>query len=195
MAIKNIHTWLVASVALAVGIGAGLSIVQFARAPSGWKAIPILFAWFAFVAFCMVAIQAFRTHVFYPAETERRLQIIEANYGVDAGWHVELDGRRVALLAYPRWAEMFWCTYNIEPLTDDADERQQMLTQISWWHNPKLIFRSQKFNRTAPSAFAGGNFDESGRIPMRGLYLFVDDPNLWERIVLYFRRWQKPLEK
>ncbi len=179
----------------AVGISAGLSILQIAIGPNNWLAIPIIFGWFAAAACCLLAFDAYHAHVLFPSETERRLQIIETNYGIDAGWYVEIDGRRVAALAYPRWVEMFWCTYNIEPLTDDANERQQMLTQISWWHNSKLVFRNRKFNLTAQSAFAGGEFYETGRNSMRGLYLLVDEPNLWEQIALYFRRWRKPLEK
>jgi hypothetical protein len=55
-------------------------------------------------------------------DRERRLRIFETNYGREAGWYVEHAGRRVALLTAPRFEEMFWDSYRIEPLTTIAGE-------------------------------------------------------------------------
>ena len=94
---------------------------------------------------------------------ERRLQVLESNYGRDWGWSVELQGRRIALLIDSRSEDMFWESYRIEPLTDDA--RQIAGTALA----------------------AGEPFPESGRVLVRGLYLRGEPPSLWERFLLWRR--------
>lgn len=118
----------------------------------------------------------------------RRLRILETNFGRDAGWFVEIDGRRVAALKSPQWYDMFWDSYEIEPLTEDAGERRRILTDIQWWDSDVLVYRSRDFDDIAENAFAGGDFVEEARLVFRGLYLVTEDPNGWESLVMYWRR-------
>jgi hypothetical protein len=119
----------------------------------------------------------------------RRLEILATNYGRNAGWFVELNDRRVAILTDPEFFDMFWESYHVTPLTTDATESQRILTDRKWWLENRLVFRNRKFDEIADLAFPAGDvFTESGRIIMRGLYLVIDPPNLWERIRLFLRR-------
>ncbi len=123
-----------------------------------------------------------------------RLRIIEANYGRECGWSVEVDGRAVARLVDPQWEDMFWYSYRLEPLTEESKERT-MLYFAEFWHSGKPVYRNCEFNEVAPFAFAGGSaveletrLRETGRLLMRGLYLRV--PHYpWDWLLLWLRRW------
>jgi hypothetical protein len=122
------------------------------------------------------------------AERERRLQIIETNYGRDAGWFVEHHGRRVAQLTEPLFDEMFWDSYTIEPLTDDPAEREELIHSSDLWLDCEFVCRSRRFGTVATNPFpAGQPFPEPGRVVMRALYLSIDGPSLWERLLLWLR--------
>jgi hypothetical protein len=121
-------------------------------------------------------------------EREHRLQIIATNYGRDAGWFVEHHGRRVAQLTDPQFADMFWYSYQVEPLTEDPAEREALLTSPDRWLACEFVFRSRRFGLAAENAFpAGGVFPEPGRVLMRALYLNIDSPSVWERLLLWLR--------
>lgn len=141
------------------------------------------------VVCCAVVIgwQAILFLLMDPAVRNRRMRILEADYGREAGWYVEIDGRRVAILKLPMPADMFWVSYYIEPLTEDVAERQRILSDCEWWHQ-QLTFRNREFDEIAPFAFAGECLSEPRRVVMRGLYLLVDDPNAWDRLMLCVRR-------
>lgn len=122
------------------------------------------------------------------SERERRLQIIETNYGREAGWFIEHHGRRVAELTDLRFADMFWDSYRIEPLIEDLAEREALLTSPDRWHACEFVYRNRRFGLVAEKAFpTGGLFPESGRILMRALYLNIDSPSVWERLLLWLR--------
>jgi hypothetical protein len=122
-------------------------------------------------------------------ERERRLAVFETDYGRSAGWYVEYQGQRLALLTDPRFEDMFWVSYSVEPLVEDPDQREEMLSSRDWWLGRKLEFRNKDFHEVASFAFpAGDTFPEPGRVSMRGLYLCQDDPNWWEACVLWARR-------
>lgn len=107
-------------------------------------------------------------------EEERKRQIIESDYGRTGGWYVEYNGRRIAVLSDPQYQDMFWVSYAIEPLTDDDEERRQLLESEQFWLT-KFVYRSKQFGEIAENAIpAGTPFIRPGRINMRGLYLILD---------------------
>jgi hypothetical protein len=127
----------------------------------------------------------------------KRLRIIETDYGRESGWYVEVDGRKIARLVDPQWEEMFWDSYRLEPLTEDSEERA-MLYSADFWHSGKAVYLNVEFDVVAPFAFAGGSSDElstrlreTGRLSMGGLYLLVPSYP-WDWLLLWFRRrWNK----
>jgi hypothetical protein len=120
-------------------------------------------------------------------DRERRLRIFETAYGRAAGWYVEHHGRRLALLTDPRFEEMFWESYRIEPLTA-APEEAQMLTSRDRWLSGEFVFRNREFGEIAENAFAAGQpFCDDHRVLIRGLYLGIDRPSVWERLLLWYR--------
>jgi hypothetical protein len=121
-------------------------------------------------------------------DRERRLRIFETNYGREAGWYVEHHGRRIALLTAPRFEEMFWDSYRIEPLTEAPEEDAQLLTSTERWLNCEFVFRNREFGETVEGAFpAGQPFCEDHRVMMRGLYIGIGRPSVWERLLLWCR--------
>lgn len=122
------------------------------------------------------------------AERERRLQIFETNYGRDGGSFVEHHGRRVAQLTDPRFADQFWFSYRIEPLTEDVAEQEELLNSPSRWLACEFVYRSRQFGEVAESAFSAGQpVGGPGRVLMRALYLGIDGPSFWERSLLWQR--------
>jgi hypothetical protein len=127
-----------------------------------------------------------------PAMQEARLALWETDLGREAGWYVEHHGRPVALLTDPRFEDMFWESYRIEPLVEDEQERQRLLSDAELWLRCEFVYRSRRFGAVAPFAFpAGSPFPEAGRVTMRGLYLPCEEPTLPERMVLWWRRRNK----
>ncbi len=119
---------------------------------------------------------------------ERRLQIFASNYGRDAGWYVEYEGRRIGVLTDPRPADMFWCSYKIEPVVDDSGLRDDLLDSRLHWDQCDFTFRNRAFDQTAPGFVAAGQPPfENGRALMHGLYLNIGHPSLWERLLLLLR--------
>jgi hypothetical protein len=121
------------------------------------------------------------------ADRERRLRIFETDYGREAGWYVEGHGRRIAVLTAPRREEMFWDSYRIEPMTEDPEEAQLLSAPAHWLDN-EFVFRSREFGETAAYAFpAGEPICGDHRVLMRGLYLSISKPTVWERWLLWCR--------
>lgn len=124
-------------------------------------------------------------------DRERRLQIFATNYGRDAGWYVEENGRRIAQLVDAHFEDMFWDSYSIEPLVDSAEERLDLLTSSRRWLECGFAYRSRRFNMVAELAFPGGHGPKSGRILMRGLCLQIGSPSLVERFQLWWRGYRE----
>lgn len=125
------------------------------------------------------------------ASYTRRLRIWETNYGRDAGWLVERQGKTIAVLTDPRWEDMFWVSYRMEITTDDSELRTQLQTESFWARaeSEALVWRNQEFGEVAEMAFpALSPFTEPGRLKMRALYLPISEPWLWDSIVLWFRK-------
>lgn len=106
------------------------------------------------------------------------------------GWFVERDGRRVALLTEPRFVDMFWYAWRIEPLAEAEAERAAILSQAYWdpLLLPRTVFRSREYDVLANAFWAGEHPVQDGRLVMRGLYQPIRQPWLWDRWVLWARR-------
>lgn len=117
----------------------------------------------------------------------QRLRILETNYGRDAGWYVEHDGRRVAVLTDCRFEEMFWDSYRFAAFTEEP----ALYSDEFWGDLGRLSFVSREFGIAAPYAFPAGRaaqvLREEGRLLMRGLYLQVPE-YLWDGVALWVRR-------
>ena len=122
----------------------------------------------------------------------RRLRVIETNYGRDAGWLVEWNGRCVAVLTEPRWADMFWYMYTVEWITNDPEECEalQPAEDCLWWGG-RLQFRNREIGEVVEHAFAAGP-PRDGLVIMRGLYLTRWGPWPWEWLLLWLRGWKRP---
>jgi len=110
------------------------------------------------------------------------------------GWFVERDGRTVALLTEPRYVDMFWYAWRIEPLAEGEAERVALFSQAYWdpFLLPRTVFRSREYGVPADAFWAGDNPLQDGRLVMRALYQPIRQPRLWEDLVLWVRRrWQK----
>jgi hypothetical protein len=96
----------------------------------------------------------------------------------------------VGVLTEPRWVDMFWDSYQLEVVALDPEFHLRMSTRTFWasnaWHG--MVFRSRAFGEIAPDAFpsAGGLLDD-GRLLMRGLYLNIQPPRVWDRLLLRWR--------
>lgn len=111
----------------------------------------------------------------------RRDMLLRANYGRDAGWYVEREGRRVAELDCTRREEMFWDSYRIVPICEDINEQRQMLVDKLYWLNADVEFRSRAADEVAECAFIASDvFTEDGRLLVRALYFPLLAPTWWE---------------
>jgi hypothetical protein len=87
---------------------------------------------------------------------------------------VERDGRRIAVLSDPQYEDQFWVSYAIEPLTEDEEERRQLLESEEFWLT-EFVYRCRQFDEIADNAFpAVKPFVSPGRVNMRCLYLLPD---------------------
>src|SRR5688572_17464770 len=91
------------------------------------------------------------------------LRIIETDYGRDAGWDAELDGRTVALLTDPRWdcQSQFWYSYRLTPLIEDPLEAERMRSP-DYWSQAGLRFRNREFGDLVEAVAAGFLLDAEG---------------------------------
>jgi hypothetical protein len=121
----------------------------------------------------------------------KRLATWETNYGRDAGWIIEREGRPIAVLSEPRSEEMFWDSYKLEVVAEDPGLRARIVT-AEFWDNPLtdgLVYRNRLLGDTASHPFAAASpFPEPGRIMMRGLYIRIAAPKPWDRLALWLRR-------
>jgi hypothetical protein len=126
----------------------------------------------------------------------RYVRIAESDFARTYGWYVELNGRRYAALTDPQpWGDhQFWVSYRLEVLADNQDARDWLYSDDFWLDTPGLEFRSREFGEIAkyafPSMVAGLEVRQTGRVPMRGLYLGV--PCRWweEWLLAAWELWQ-----
>jgi len=131
---------------------------------------------------------------FLPERYERHLQLIESNYGRDSGWYVERDSKRIAVLTDCRFVEMFWDSYLVEPVSDEPELNQRLLSDF-WEGNDwvGVVFVNREFPQViAANAFPGARpIIEPGRILMRGLYCSTLKRKPWDNVLLWWReRWR-----
>jgi len=119
-------------------------------------------------------------------DLERRLWIIESDYGRAHGWDLEHRGACVAVLTEPRWAEMFWTTYRIEPATADP-QVIAMLRSDGFWASCDYVFRNRGFRDEVVGRAFGNRGPREDEVTVRGLYLVIKEPTPWEA-VRSFRR-------
>lgn len=117
---------------------------------------------------------------------DRRLRIIESGYGREHGWHLEHRGVCLAVLTDPKWAEMFWLTYRIGPTTEDP-RAIAMLRSKAFWASCDYEFRSRGFREEVVDHAFGARGPGNDEVTVRGLYLTIEEPTLWES-VRAFRR-------
>ena len=85
-------------------------------------------------------------------------------------WFVELDNRVVAQLSQTRFEDMFWTSYEVEPLVVDEKEKAQILTTIYFLENGERIrYRNIKTGGYSKSGYPMGKFGTC-RMSFRGVY-------------------------
>ena len=110
----------------------------------------------------------------YNSVIKRRLQILETNYGREAGWVMKYRGDSIALLTDFQCLDMFLDSYHVEPLTKDVEDRHMLMSSHEFWQEGAFTFRNRLFGEIAPYAIALGISDSTnGRVTMRGLYLTI----------------------
>lgn len=115
-----------------------------------------------------------------------RLAVFETNWGREADWWVELDGRRLARLTGGELVDMFWFGYRLD-LTGFDDEARRLIEDRELWLQCKLTFRSVPFGVLAEHAFCGGRGPDDGYVTMRGMCVPIDEPSWRERVALWWR--------
>ncbi len=120
-----------------------------------------------------------------------RLRIWETNFGRDMGWLLEQHGETIALLTEPEWAEMFWVSYHITPLTQDPELLLQMQTKAFWNEMDGFVWRSRGFGVVVPHTFPSGSGPLDDRIAMYSLYIHIESPRPWDQVVLWWRKMKR----
>ena len=91
----------------------------------------------------------------------------------------------LAVLLNCKREDMFWDRYTVEPITTDISELEMLGSDV-FWTSDKITYRSRTFGEIAPVAFAarhaGSSLKETGRVPIRGLYLPVSIYP-WDRLL------------
>lgn len=107
-------------------------------------------------------------------------------------WYVEYLDKRIALLTDPRWQNMFWETWYVEPLSTDAAERELTLTPEFWSeHGVNFVFRNREYGVFGWGFSGSLSFvEDSQRVQLRLLYPVIR-PWLWENWIV--RRREKKL--
>jgi hypothetical protein len=127
------------------------------------------------------------------ADLDRRLRIIESSYGREHGWYLEHQGVPIAVLAEPRWVEMFWVAYRIEPTSDDP-KASEMLRSEQFWDSCDYAFRNRGFREEVIDRAFGNRGPQPDEVTVRGLYIAIKEPTLWEAISC-FRRLRRARQK
>lgn len=121
-----------------------------------------------------------------------RLQIWESDYGRNGEWLVERYGEPIAILTDPVPADMFWVNYKITPTSTDTTLRNVMLSNTFWRQGAVagLKWRSCDFGTVVDAIAVLLPTPTLERISMRGLYIPIAGPNLWDRGILAFRKFK-----
>ena len=108
------------------------------------------------------------------AARNRRWRRDHVYLGDLSGWYVECGGRRAAILSEPKYYDMFWLSYRVEPTTDDPIENARIASDKTWWLQSTLALRNIASVNVVCSTFPGGDvFTETGRVIVRSTFLFM----------------------
>lgn len=103
---------------------------------------------------------------------KRAQDLLDSSYGRKYGWFIELDGRIIGELKNPKYADMFWVSYDIVALNN---EEESFVNAHSTWDNPKLRIKNKVMNEYAiyasPSISPNSENSMQGKVVIRGLYL------------------------
>lgn len=120
--------------------------------------------------------------------TADRLDVFKTNYGRSAGWLVEHSGHPIALLTDYEPLDMFLDSYRIEPIPPHTEEARKCISSAQFWHEGNFSLRSRQFNELAPHAVVlGFHGKDKQRVKVRGLYLPISKPRLWEKLLLWWK--------
>ncbi len=87
----------------------------------------------------------------------------------DAGWHLVVDGRKLARLHAPTPDDMFWISFAIEPLSEPADPR--LADEEFWAGDTWRIFSAVTGRDVGIVLAAVRALDEARqRVRLRGLH-------------------------
>ncbi len=93
---------------------------------------------------------------------------------------VYVDGSRVATLVDPEWEDMFWCSYRVEPTSEEGD---RIVHDEQTWELVNFVVRDTKGGVPNPNTFSGGHRlfcdRKSDRLSFRSLW--PPQPSMVER--------------
>jgi len=117
----------------------------------------------------------------------RKLRIWATNYGRDGGWFVELQGQTIAVLTECRFEDMFWDSYQIQAVTVDLELQERIQTPDFWTaaEADELVWRSREFGEVASAVPADFPLQVTGRLLVRGLFVTLNAPSLWDQLVMF----------
>jgi hypothetical protein len=83
-----------------------------------------------------------------------------------------VEDAKAALLYDPKWEEMFWCSYRVAPVSEDAD---RILHQEATWTEVRFTVRAKDGRIPNAQTFTGGDFAqycrrETERLSFRSLW-------------------------
>ena len=119
-------------------------------------------------------------------DLDRRLRIIESSYGREHGWYLEHQGVCIAVLSEPKWVDMFWVKYRIEP-TSDTLTFCELLRTDQFWTSCDYVFRNRVFHDEVVDQAFGNHGPLENEVTVRGLYLTIKEPTLWEALKCFRR--------
>jgi len=125
-------------------------------------------------------------------ERETRLAYLSS----ESEWFVELNGRRIARLTDARFEEMFWWNFKVESLSTEAD------IEAFYRFENSYQFVHVKTALVADALTSGRYLDAeelrkhrtTGRVIIRGLYIYMAPLTPWEKFILFRRKNRRPDE-
>lgn len=122
----------------------------------------------------------------------RRLRIWETNYGRDAGWIVEYQGKPLAILTCPGFVDQFWVSYWMEVVCEDAALCARLLSEEGWplsnEDHRQLTWRNRELGLTVPIVSVAGMQFGPRRVVVRGLSLYPGWMMPWDCLALLCRQ-------
>jgi hypothetical protein len=87
-------------------------------------------------------------------------------------FEVYVQEKKMALLYDPKREEMFWCSYRVEPTSEEADK---ILRDKAIWDQVAFTIRAKDGSMPNPHTFTGGDYEafcrrETDRLSFRSLW-------------------------